>query len=263
MSAFSDLGSLEEERGSVPPAIAVQGVTKRFGHVEALRGVDCTVGAGEIVALLGDNGAGKSTLLNIICGALAPDSGEVRVFGEALMPSSVQRGKQLGLEMAYQDLALAPDLSVLENVFLGNEVLRQDWLGKFGWLDRKRMSGRADADIRGLGVSLPSMDMPVSELSGGQRQVVAIARSAMWAKRAILLDEPTAALGVKQAGLVSEVIKAASNRRLGVLVVSHDVTRMLSLAHRVIVMRQGRIALDSIASALSLEKVVQVMVGGA
>jgi simple sugar transport system ATP-binding protein len=254
---------LEDGPGPAPPAISVHGVTKRFGHVEALRGVDCTVGAGEVVALLGDNGAGKSTLLNIICGALAPDSGEVRVFGEALTPSSVQRGKQLGLEMAYQDLALAPDLSVLENVFLGNELLRQDWLGKFGWLDRKKMSVRADADIRGLGVSLSSMHMPVSELSGGQRQVVAIARSAMWAKRAILLDEPTAALGVKQAGLVGEVIRAAAGRGLGVVVVSHDVARMLALANRVLVLRQGRIALNSIASALSIEKIVQVMVGGA
>ena len=244
------------------PAIEARGVMKRFGHVEALRGVDCVVHAGEVVALLGDNGAGKSTLLNIICGAQVPDSGEVRVFGEPLTPPSVHRAKQLGLEMAYQDLALAPDLSVLENVFMGNELLRSGWLRRMGWLDRKSMSAQADLDIRRLGVVLPSMHLPVSELSGGQRQVVAIARAAMWARRAMLLDEPTAALGVKQSGLVGEIIRGAANAGLGVLVVSHDVGRILKIADRVVVLRQGHVALESKASILSIEHVVQAMVGG-
>ena len=243
------------------PAIKVHGVTKCFGHVEALRGVDCEVGAGEVVALLGDNGAGKSTLLSVICGAVAPDSGDVHVFGESLTPSSVHRAKDLGLEMVYQDLALAPHLSVLENVFIGNELLQPGILGKLGWLDRRRMATRADKDIRRLGVALPSMRTPVIELSGGQRQVVAIARAAMFAKRAILLDEPTAALGVRQTNLVIEIIRGAASSGLGVLVVSHDVSRVLKLADRVVVLRQGRVALVSAASALSLEDVVSAMVG--
>ena len=252
----------EGGEGPQKPAIEVSAAMKRFGHVEALRGVDCVVHAGEVVALLGDNGAGKSTLLNIICGALVPDSGEVHVFGEPLTPPSVHRAKQLGLEMAYQDLALAPDLSVLENVFMGNELLRRGWLRKVGWLDRKSMSAHADLDIRRLGVVLPSMHLPVSELSGGQRQVVAIARAAMWARRAMLLDEPTAALGVKQSGLVGEIIRGAANAGLGVLVVSHDVGRILKIADRVVVLRQGSVALESKASTLSIEHVVQAMVGG-
>lgn len=243
------------------PAIAVRDVTKRFGHVEALRGIDCEIHAGEVVALLGDNGAGKSTLLNIICGALVPDTGDVHVFGQSMSPFSVQRAKELGIEMVYQDLALAPHLSVLENVFIGNEILRSGLLGKFGWLDRKAMAVRADQDIRKLGVVLPSTWTRVAELSGGQRQVVAIARAAMFAKKAILLDEPTAALGVRQTKLVSEIIRGAANSNLGVLVVSHDVSRMLSLADRVVVLRQGRVALVSATSGLSLEDVVSAMVG--
>lgn len=245
-----------------PPAIEARGITKRFGHVEAVRGVDCVVHAGEVVALVGDNGAGKSTVLSIICGALAPDTGEVHIFGEALWPPSVHRAKQLGLEMAYQDLALAPDLSVLENVFMGNELLRKGWIGKFGWLDRKSMAARADTDIRRLGVSLPSMQLPIFELSGGQRQVVAIARAAMWARRAILLDEPTAALGVKQSGLVGEIIRASADDGLAVLVVSHDVERILKLADRVVVLRQGSVVMETATSSLTLEVVVRAMLGG-
>ena len=234
---------------------------KRYGHVEALRGADCDVGAGEIVALLGDNGAGKSTLLKIISGSVAPDVGEVRIVGADLTPANVNRAKQLGLEMVHQDLALAPHLSVLENVFMGNELLRPGLLGQLGFLDRKRMAARADKDIQRLGVVLPSMMTPVSELSGGQRQVVAIARAAMFSTTAILLDEPTAALGVRQTALVGDIIRGAANGGLAVLIVSHDVSRILKLADRVVVLRQGKVAVTASTAELTLEHVVAAMVG--
>ncbi len=239
-------------------------IVKRFGHVQALSGASLQVRPGEVLALVGDNGAGKSTLTKIICGALAPDGGRLTFWGETTSVTSIRHAQELGVETVYQDLALAPDLTVAENMFLGREPLRRGPIG--GWpatLDRKRMRDASHEAIGRAGIStLNSVDRTVRDLSGGQRQAIAVARAVMWATTAILMDEPTAALGTKQTDIVYESIRTAADRGLAVIVVSHDIPRMLGLADRIAVMRQGRTVANLPAAALDLTDVVTLMLGG-
>lgn len=238
--------------------LTITDVGKNYGAVTALRDVNLTVHAGEIVALLGDNGAGKSTLMNIICGSNAADVGTVKVKGEEL--SSLADARRLGVGVVYQDLALASDLSVAENLFLGNEIVRR--VGPIALVDRPRMRREARAAIENLGIStLRDVRLPVVSLSGGQRQVLAVARAMKWAQNVILLDEPTAALGPKQVGIVLDSIKRAADHGLGVVLVSHDIPSVLKLADRVVVLRHGTIAADVPPAGLTVSEVVTVMVG--
>ncbi|GAB2888463.1 ATP-binding cassette domain-containing protein [Streptomyces mayteni] len=238
--------------------LTISDVGKRFGAVTALRDVNLTVRAGEIVALLGDNGAGKSTLMNVICGSNAADTGVVAVQGEPL--TSLADARRLGVGVVYQDLALAPHLSLAENLFLGHEVVRG--FGPFRVLDRARMRDDARAAIERLGIStLRDVRLPVARLSGGQRQVLAVARAMKWARRLILLDEPTAALGPKQVGIVLDSIRKAADHGLGVILVSHDIPSVLKLADRIVILRHGTIAKDVPPAGLSVSDVVTVMVG--
>jgi ABC-type sugar transport system ATPase subunit len=238
--------------------LTIRDVGKNFGAVTALRDVNLTVHAGEIVALLGDNGAGKSTLMNIICGSHAADVGSVKVKGEEL--TSLSDAKRLGVGVVYQDLALAPDLSVTENLFLGNEITRR--IGPLNLLDRPRMRREAREAIEHLGIStLRDVRSPVVSLSGGQRQVLAVARAMKWAENVILLDEPTAALGPKQVGIVLDSIKRAAEHGLGVILVSHDIPSVLKLADRVVILRHGTIAADMAPAGHTVSDVVTVMVG--
>ncbi|TCU43760.1 ATP-binding cassette domain-containing protein [Curtobacterium sp. PhB146] len=234
--------------------LGISGVGKNFGAVRALRDIDLSVQSGEIVALLGDNGAGKSTLMNIICGSNTPDEGEIRVSGQPM--SGLADAKRLGVGVVYQDLALAPHLSLTENLFLGNELRRGPWL------DRKRMHAAARAAIEQLGIStLRDVRLPVGSLSGGQRQVLAVARAMKWASDLILLDEPTAALGPKQVGIVLDSIRVAASHGLGVILVSHDIPNVLKLADRIVVLRHGTIIADLKPEGLSVSDVMTVMVG--
>ena len=239
-------------------------IVKRFGHVQALSGASLQVRPGEVLALVGDNGAGKSTLTKIICGALAPDGGRLAFWGETTSVTSIRHAQELGVETDYQDLALAPDLTVAENMFLGREPLRHGPIG--GWparLDRRKMREAAQDAIRRAGIStLNSVDRTVRDLSGGQRQAIAVARAVMWATTAILMDEPTAALGTKQTDIVYESIRTAADRGLAVIVVSHDIPKMLGLADRIAIMRQGRTVANLPASDLTLTDVVTLMLGG-
>lgn len=239
-------------------------IVKRYGHVQALSGASLQVRPGEVLALVGDNGAGKSTLTKVICGAVPPDGGTLSFWGEATNVTSIRHAQELGVETVYQDLALAPDLSVAENMFLGREPIRRGLFG--GWptaLDRRKMREAAQTAIHAAGIStLSSVDRSVRELSGGQRQAIAVARAVMWAKSAILMDEPTAALGTKQTDIVYESIRSAAARGLAVVVVSHDIPKMLSLADRIAVMRQGRTISNMPAGELSLTDVVTLMLGG-
>jgi simple sugar transport system ATP-binding protein len=244
-------------------AIEAIDIAKRFGHVQALAGANLRVRSGEILALVGDNGAGKSTLTKIICGALAPDAGRLVFFGETTSVTSIRHAQELGVETVYQDLALAPDLSVADNMFLGREPI----VGRLfrGWpaaLDRRRMRRAAQEALKGVGINLQSIDHPVRDLSGGQRQAIAVARAIMWAKVAILMDEPTAALGTRQTGIVYDLIRAAASRGLAVVVISHDIPKMLSLADRIAVLRQGRTVSTTPARDLDLTAVVTLMLGG-
>jgi simple sugar transport system ATP-binding protein len=237
-------------------------IVKRFGHVEALAGATLQVRPGEVLALVGDNGAGKSTLAKIICGALAPDDGRLTFWGETTRIQSISHAQALGVETVYQDLALAPDLSVAENMFLGREPVAGRFRGWPAALDRRRMRNAAHEALRGIGINLHSVDNPVRDLSGGQRQAIAVARAVMWATAAILMDEPTAALGTKQTGIVYDSIRSAASRGLAVVVISHDIPRMLSIADRIAVMRHRRTVAVAPARDLDLTDVVTMMLGG-
>ena len=185
-------------------AVAGRGIAKRFGHVEALCGADVEVRHGQVVALLGDNGAGKSTLLKTLLGVVRPDRGEVVVQDEDVELGSVRDVQRRGVECVYQDLALAPDLSVAASLFLGREPLRGGLRGRLGVLARREMAERAERALQELSIPLPSTGVAIGELSAGQRQAVAVARAVMWARTAVLMDEPTAALGARQSELVCD-----------------------------------------------------------
>lgn len=247
--------------GAPVPVIGVTNVRKSYGHVEALRGASLSVHAGEIVALFGDNGAGKSTLMKVLLGVTAPDSGYVSIRGRQVELESIRQAQALGVEGVHQDLALAPALSVLESVFLGHVKHRPGLLGRLGVLDRRAMATDAAAALQELSISLPSVYVPVSDLSGGQRQAVAVARAIMWTRLALLMDEPTAALGARQSDIVCNTIKSAASRGLGVLVVSHDLPRTLEIAHRVVILVRGAVAFDGPAAGLTVPRIVEVMVG--
>jgi ABC-type sugar transport system ATPase subunit len=242
-------------------AIAARGVSKRFGHVQALQDVSLSVGRGEIVALYGDNGAGKSTLMKVMLGILEPDAGSTEIGGTEVALSSIRDSQELGVDAVHQDLALAPDLSVVDSMFLGHEVLRKGLIGKLGFLNRRAMAREATGALERLAIRLPSVRKEVSALSGGQRQAVAVARAEMWTRTALLMDEPTAALGTRQSDIVCETIVSTAARGLGVLVISHDLPRTLEIAHRVVVLVRGSVALDRPAQGLRIPEIVEVMVG--
>jgi len=217
------------------PVLSAHRVVKTFGQVRALRGASFEAYPGEVTALVGDNGAGKSTLIKILAGALPPDEGEVRVDGELVRFANPHDAKDRGIETVYQDLALAPDLDAPANVFLGREIRRFRYLH-----NHAEMRRRTAAAFRELGVGLvQDMRAPVAAFSGGQKQSVAIARAAMWASKVIIMDEPTAALGVIQTEKVLDLIKRVRDRGIAVVFISHNLPEVLQVADRIEVLRLG------------------------
>ena len=241
-------------------AVAGRGIAKRFGHVEALCGADVEVRHGQVVALLGDNGAGKSTLLKTLLGVVRADRGEVVVQDEDVELGSVRDVQRRGVECVYQDLALAPDLSVAASLFLGREPLLGGLRGRLGILARREMAERAERALQELSIPLSS-GVAIGELSAGQRQAVAVARAVMWARTAVLMDEPTAALGARQSDLVYALIRTVASRGLGVLLVSHDLPRALEVADRVAILAHGMTVHEGPADELSVPDAVGLMVG--
>jgi simple sugar transport system ATP-binding protein len=218
------------------PTLAARRLTKSFGHVRALRGVEFEAYAGEVTALIGDNGAGKSTLIKCLAGVIQPDGGAIEVDGAPAAMTDPQHATQLGIETVYQDLALAPDLDAAANVFLGRELRRRITVLH----NQPEMRRRTAESFRELGVgTVQDMRVPVASFSGGQRQSVAIARAAMWAQRAIIMDEPTAALGVIQTVKVLELVSRIRERGLAVVFISHNLPQVLEIADRIEVMRLG------------------------
>jgi simple sugar transport system ATP-binding protein len=244
-------------------AIEAREISKEFGHIRALQGASITVHKGEIVAMVGDNGAGKSTLMKIMSGAESADGGELGVHGQPVRLLSVRDAHGLGIETVYQDLALAPHLSVAQNVFLGHELAANGARGWFGVLAKRQMAKDASEALGLLGIDVRDSGVRVSDLSGGQRQAVAIARAMKWATSVLLMDEPTAALGARQTQIVLDSIRRASARGLGVLVVSHDMPNMLGLAHRIVVLRHGRVVASFDQGKADIPTVVAAMLGGA
>ena len=242
--------------------LEARGIRRRFGHVHALDGADFSVRAGEICALIGDNGAGKSTLLKILSGAEQPDAGEIRLAGQKVRFDSPAAAQRSGIATVYQDLALAPELSPFENLFLGRETMRPGLLGRLGFVDRPAMQRQATQQFARLGVRLRSGRVPVSSLSGGQRQSVAIARAAMWANRVIFMDEPTAALGVVQTGRVLDLIRQVRDQGIAVVLVSHNMPQVLQVADRIEVLRLGRRVAQLPVTEASVERLVAAMTSG-
>lgn len=244
------------------PVLELRGVSKRFGQIHALEDVDLTVYPGEVHGLLGDNGAGKSTLLKIAAGVVQPDRGSVLIDGKEERLASPVHARDLGIETAFQDLALAEARSCTANVFMGREQKKRGLLGLLGVLDRNAMHERTATEFRELGITVRNPKQEVRVLSGGQRQGVAIARAAMWARHLVLLDEPTAALGVRQRSAVTALIEQLRDRGLGVLLISHDVPDVLRLANRITILRLGRVVTTVASDRVDVPFVVERMVGG-
>jgi simple sugar transport system ATP-binding protein len=243
------------------PTLTARGVTKRYGHVVALQGVDFDAYQGEVVALIGDNGAGKSTFVKIISGTLAMDEGEIRIDGAPVELGTPNAARRAGIETVYQDLALAMDLDTPSNLFLGRELRRSGILGSLGFLDKRAMRREALAAFQALGVRPGDPDRPVSFLSGGQSQSVAVARASAWAKRFVIMDEPTAALGHVQTERVLDLIRRVRDRGICVILISHNLPDVLKVADRIEVLRLGRRVAQFHANSTSLGEVVAAMTG--
>lgn len=242
-------------------AIGATHLAKSFGHVKALTDASISVRSGEVVALFGDNGAGKSTLLKMLLGIIRPDAGHITIADDEVALNSVRDAQRRGVDCVYQDLAQAPDLSVIDNMYLGHELVKPGLARVFGGLSRREMKERADQALRDLSIKLPSLAVPISDLSGGQKQAVAVAKAVMWSSTAVLMDEPTAALGARQSEIVCELFRTVAAKGLGVLVVSHDLPRVLKVADRVVILWRGNTVLDAPASTLTVPDVVATMVG--
>ena len=240
-------------------ALVLEGIVKRFGSVTALRGASIKARAGEVTAIVGDNGAGKSTLIKCLTGVHRPDEGRITVNGEDVRFRSPLDSRRAGIEAVYQDLALADDLAVWQNLFLNREITRG--IGPLRLLDRKRMRREADLMLRKLSFNVPPVRSRVRRLSGGQRQAVAIARAAGFGSRIVIMDEPTAALGVRETSRAEELIASLRDQGLAVLLISHDFAQVQRLAQRVWVMRGGRVTAERRAHDVSAERLVAMVTG--
>ena len=227
------------ERAERAPLLELRGIQKRFGAVSALSEVDFELYEGEILALLGDNGAGKSTLIKIVSGYYRPDAGTMRLRGEPVVFSDPHQARAAGIETIYQDLALFENLDVAANVFAGNETVGSGWRRTLGFVDFSGMRARATEAVGQMAVTIPRVDQTVEAFSGGQRQCVAIARALLWGRRIVIMDEPTAALGVRETGKVLDLIRSTRERGLSVIVIMHNIEHVMAVAERAIVMRQG------------------------
>jgi fructose transport system ATP-binding protein len=244
------------------PILEARGLVKRFGQVVALDGADFELYPGEIVAIIGDNGAGKSTLIKSLSGALQPDDGEIRLDGERVRFRSPGEARSAGIETVYQDLAVAPSLDIASNIFLGREAR---WRGPLGFglrlLDKRRMRREAARHFAELEIGVQSITQPVETLSGGQRQGVAVARAAKWARRLAIMDEPTAALGVRETRQVLDLIQRVRERGLPVILISHDMPHVFELADRILIMRLGKRVAVVTPQTHTMPEAVAIMTG--
>jgi ABC-type sugar transport system ATPase subunit len=245
-----------------PPILSAKNIVKSFGPVRALNGADLDLRAGEIHALVGDNGAGKSTLIKILSGVHAPDAGTVKVDGIRAVFGNPKDAQEAGIETVYQDLALAGTLDAPSNVFLGREILRPNFLGRLGFLDRSEMRRRVAAEIEQLGTEIPTLRAPVELMSGGQRQAVAVARAAIWGRKVLIMDEPVAALAPQQTAYVLGLMdQVRRDRHLGVIFISHTLPHVFEVADRVTVMRRGRTVLVAPIGEVNAEGLIRAMTG--
>lgn len=240
-----------------PDRVVLRDVRKRFGPVEALRGVTLRVAPGEVVGLVGDNAAGKSTLMKVLSGAYIPDSGEIWIDGTRTIFASPRDAHQVGIEMVYQDLALCDDIDIAGNIFLGREPRMHAGI----MLDAKRMHAESRKLLDSLRIRIPYTDLPVRNLSGGQRQAVAIARAVAFNPRLLILDEPTAALAVTEVNTVLELIRTVAARGVSVILITHRLQDLFTVCDRLCVMFEGTMASELDAKTATLEELVSDIVG--
>lgn len=251
-------GTMPTHDGATTALLTLRDVGKVYGNVTALREIDLTVRQGEVTCVLGDNGAGKSTLIKILAGLHDRDAGAMFVNGEPRRFSSPRDALDAGIATVYQDLALAPLMSVWRNFFLGHELVR----GPLRLLDAGTMKRTTGQELAKMGIDIPDLDRPVGSLSGGQRQCIAIARAIHFGAKVIILDEPTAALGVKQSGVVLKYIVKARDAGLGVVFITHNPHHAFLVGNRFVVLKLGRVALDAEREDLTLDELTEQMAGG-
>lgn len=241
--------------------LEARAISKSFGFVRSLDGVDLTINAGEVLALVGDNGAGKSTLANVLSGALQPDAGEILIDGKPVALSSPLVAREFGIETVYQDLALALDLNAVQNLFLGREIMAPGIWGRLGFLDRAKMRSAATLCFSDLAVRIPNAMAAVANYSGGQRQGVAVARAVLWARRIVFMDEPTAALGVAQTRNVLDLIRRIRDTGVGVVLISHSMPDVMAVSDRISVLRLGRLVHTYRTDEVTGDELVAAMTG--
>jgi simple sugar transport system ATP-binding protein len=244
-----------------PPLLEARNIEKHFGRVVALRNANFSLRPNEVHAIVGDNGAGKTTLIKIISGVHQADGGDLLLDGRLVTIANPREARAMGIETVYQDLALADHLDAAGNLFLGREQLRPSPLSWFGFLDKKAMRRRAEEEMRRLKIGIQSVEEPVLRLSGGQRQAVAVARAIAWGHRIVIMDEPTAALGVRESGMVLELIKTVRSQGLTVTMISHNLPEVFAVADRITVLRHGRTIMTLETSQTTLDAVVGMMTG--
>jgi simple sugar transport system ATP-binding protein len=242
------------------PLLEARGIQKHFGRVVALRDANFALEPAEVHAVVGDNGAGKSTLIKILSGALPADGGEIVLAGQPVHFDSPRAARAHGIETVYQDLALADHLDASANLFLGREVTRPG-LGWLGLLDKGTMRRRAEEEMRRLRIGIPSVQTPVLALSGGQRQGIAVARAIAWGSRIVIMDEPTAALGVRESLMVLDLIRGIRDEGIGVIMISHNLPEVFAVASRITVLRLGRTITTMRTEDSSVEAIVSMMTG--
>lgn len=247
---------------TAPVVLSASGLVKRYGRVTALDGADFELRAGEILAVIGDNGAGKSSLIKCLSGAIIADAGQMMLDGQPVHFKRPIDARHRGIETVYQDLAVAPGMTIAENLFLGRELRRPGWPGRLlRLLDKKEMLAQSVARMADLKVGIRSMTQAVETLSGGQRQCVAVARAAAFARHVVILDEPTAALGVKESDMVLALIRQVRDRGLSVVLISHNMPHVFGIADRIHVARLGRRAAVLDPRRISMSDTVAVMTG--
>jgi fructose transport system ATP-binding protein len=247
---------------TTPLVMQAKGLVKRYGQVTALDGADFELRAGEILAVIGDNGAGKSSLIKALSGATIPDEGEIYLDGQRIQFRSPIDARRAGIETVYQDLAVAPAMTIAENLFLGRELRRPGLLGSvLKMIDKKKMLEESIARMNDLKVGIRSMTQAVETLSGGQRQCVAVARAAAFAQHVVIMDEPTAALGVKEGNMVLELIRRVRDKGLPVILISHNMPHVFEIADRIHIARLGKRAAVVNPKKISMSDTVAVMTG--
>jgi ABC-type sugar transport system ATPase subunit len=255
----ADVTDAETAAESRTPTLRARNVSKRFGGVVALDDVSIDVAPGQITGLVGDNGAGKSTLIRILSAVMNADSGTIELDGAPVQFTSPAEARAAGIETVYQDLALAGNMPVWANIFLGRELLRGARL--LNVLDKRRMAEEAGAMLSRLSRNMPPINAPTSQLSGGQRQAIAIARAAAWGSKVIIMDEPTAALGPAETRAVEEVIAGLRDSGFAVLIISHNLEQVFRLVDRVWVLRRGRMIGDRWLASTTPDDVVAMITG--